>query len=150
MVVESSRLAVVLEVEVPTGEWIRRGCRVSQIETCSFLGGKQERRRGKRRKAKEDRRKRQGNCNDVLISNEAAKIGATPAHTTHQTPSHQAASERLAPRSVALIASVVGDVHGDGLGAHKRVLPTAAHGRVERTCSHIVIVVVVVVVVVAV
>lgn len=67
----------------------------------------------------------------LLVANETANRHASPAHATHQT-----ASNALSPWAVVC---AIGVDHRNGLGASrdKRVLATAAHGRVYRAGSHI-------------
>lgn len=92
------------------------------------------------RSPKETRKERRGKqlngTGHILISNEAADRDASPAHATHQAATHHTASQRLAPGTVAIVAVGICNIHGDGLGANKRVLSTAAHGRVEGTSRH--------------
>jgi len=71
---------------------------------------------------------------NLLVSNEAAKGHAAPAHAS----THQAAGQRLSSVSINVVAILV--VHGNGLGpgAHEGVLPAAAHAAgVEGAGGHV-------------
>lgn len=72
----------------------------------------------------------------ILVPNEAAYRDTSPTHAAHQAATHHAASQRLAPRTIAIVAVGICDIHGDWLGANKGVLSTAAHGRVEGASRH--------------